>query len=263
VINVPDQRYLIDRLLEDAAEAHGGTVFTVNLDHFSKLQTDPEFRSAYERADYVTADGMPVVMLARAEGVAIERVTGADLVRPLVEAAAGAGLPVHFFGAEDTVLDRAIERLRVTAPDLLVAGREAPPMGFDPTGEAATAAARRIAASGARFCFVALGAPKQEIFARHAVVEAPGTIFLGVGAALEFIAGTRKRAPAFVQAMCLEWFWRMMQEPRRLAPRYWRSFRWLAGHVARDLLGLSDRPETGEGDVHVVLQVGRRVHSAR
>ncbi len=238
-INVPSQSWVIDRIIQDVGEKRGGTVFTINLDHLSKLRADTDFRAAYERASYITADGMPVVLLARASGVPIERVTGADLVVPLSRAAAEAGVSVYFFGTSDEILDRAIARLREQIPDLVVAGAESPPMGFDPNGEAARDAARRIAASGAGICFAALGAPKQEVFANTAVCAAEGVVYLGVGAALDFIAGHRARAPRRMQAWGLEWLWRAVQEPRRMAPRYIRSALWLAGYVVRMGLGLT------------------------
>jgi len=232
-INIPSSDVLIDRILTDADEKRGGTVFTLNLDHLTKLRHDADFRAAYERATYVTADGMPVVMLARAEGAAIERVTGADLVLPLSRAAAVARVPVYFFGTSESVLKAAIARMKEMIPDLVVAGFEAPPMGFDPRGEAAREAARRIAASGAGICFVALGAPKQELFADTAVQAADGVIHLGIGAALDFIAGHHTRAPRFMQISGLEWLWRAAQEPRRLIPRYFENAVWLARYVLR------------------------------
>ncbi|MCE1235017.1 MAG: WecB/TagA/CpsF family glycosyltransferase [Hyphomicrobiales bacterium] len=237
-INVPDQTFLIDRILSDLRMRQGGTVFTINLDHLSKLRDDVAFREAYGRARYVTADGMPVVALARIEGATIERVTGADLVEPLCRAAATARIPVYFFGATDAVLARAVERLRAVSPDLVVAGLEAPPMGFDPHGQAAADAARRIAASGAGICFVALGAPKQEFFADAASRAVDGVTWLGIGAALDFLAGHRVRAPRPLQVVGLEWLWRAAQEPRRLFPRYVASARWLIGYVLRNALGL-------------------------
>lgn len=236
-INVPDQTFLIDRILADLRLRQGGTVFTINLDHLSKLRDDAEFREAYGRARYVSADGMPVVALARLEGAAIERVTGADLVEPLCRAAATARIPVYFFGATDAVLARAVEKLRAVSPDLVVAGVEAPPMGFDPRGEAAADAARRIAASGAGICFVALGAPKQEFFADAAARTVDGVTWLGIGAALDFLAGHRIRAPRLLQVVGLEWLWRAVQEPRRLFPRYLASARWLFGYVLRNVAG--------------------------
>lgn len=240
-INIPSRDVLIDRILTDVHEKRGGTVFTLNLDHLTKLRRDDDFRDAYERATYVTADGMPVVMLARAEGATLDRVTGADLVVPLARAAAVARIPVHFFGTSDAVLETAVARLKQEIPELIVAGREAPPMGFDPRGDAAREAARRIADSGAGICFVALGAPKQELFADTAAQATDGVVWLGIGAALDFIAGHHTRAPRILQVSGMEWIWRAAQEPRRLIPRYFENALWLGRYVLRMLVdGPSD-----------------------
>ncbi len=243
-INVATQQDLIARVVADVRGGIAGTVFTINLDHLSKLRRDEAFRAAYGRARHVSADGFPVVLLARAEGVRIDRVTGADLVVPLARAAAEAGIAVYFFGTSSEVLDAAIARLKAMVPGLVVAGAEAPPMGFDPRGPAAADAARRIVASGAGICFLALGAPKQEVFADFAVETVGKGSWLGVGAALDFIAGHRTRAPKFFQRVGLEWAWRAFQEPRRLLPRYLENAGWLASHLAALLLG-TRRPPRG------------------
>ena len=83
-----------------------------------------------------------------------------------------------------------------------------------------TAAIESIRASGARLCFVALGAPRQELFAARCLDELNGTGVLCIGAALDFIAGTQTRAPSIARRTGLEWAWRMLREPRRLGPRY-------------------------------------------
>lgn len=247
-INVPNEDWIVEHVVQDAVEGRGGTVFTINLDHLAKLRRDPAFRAAYERATYISADGMPVVVLARSEGIAIDRVTGADLVLPLSRAAAAVGVPIYFFGTRPDVLERAVDHLRREVPDLKVAGIDAPPMGFDPVGDQARIAAERISASGAGICFVALGAPKQELFANAALCWSQGVTYLGVGAALDFLAGERSRAPALMQRLGLEWLWRLAQEPRRLIPRYTASALWLAGYVLRLLLGITR-------DVPVVVEV--------
>jgi exopolysaccharide biosynthesis WecB/TagA/CpsF family protein len=234
-LNVATEAELIERILADARAGEGGTVFTLNLDHLVKLETDPTFRIAYDRATYVTADGAPVVMLARAAGADLRRVTGADLVVPLCRAAAAAGLPVHLFGTSDAVLARSAEELKREAPGLTVAGVESPPMGFNPFGVQARESAERIAASGAKICFVALGAPKQELFADTATIWAPGVTFVCIGAALDFIAGAQSRAPRAVQAIGFEWAWRLMHDPRRLSVRYLRSAGYLLRYVLRGL----------------------------
>lgn len=235
-INISGRAMLIDRVLDDVRAGRGSTVFTINLDHLARLRRDAEFREVYRRARWVSADGMPVVMLARAGGAEIERVTGADLVEPLCEAAARSRVPVFFFGASDEVLAVVVDRLRRKCPDLIVAGVEAPAMGFDPRGAEAAAAVKRIVASGAGICFVALGAPKQELFADGAMETSDGITWLGVGAAFDFLAGRRRRAPRILQMLSLEWAWRALQEPRRLIPRYFDDAVWLIGYVGRLLL---------------------------
>lgn len=213
----------------DAAQkGEGFALFTLNLDHLVKRRSDAAFRAAYARARFVTADGEPVVRLARRQGARLERTTGADLVAPLCAEAARRGAPVYFYGATPETLARAAERLSAACPGLKVAGCESPPMGFDPSSEAAAAAGRRIAASGARLCFLALGAPKQEMLADR-LAQTHGEIgFVCIGAALDFIAGSQKRAPALMQKTGLEWAWRLASEPRRLAARYARCAALLA-----------------------------------
>jgi UDP-N-acetyl-D-mannosaminuronic acid transferase (WecB/TagA/CpsF family) len=110
-------------------------------------------------------------------------------------------------------------------------------MGFDPRGETARVTAERISASGAGICFVALGAPKQELFSNAALTWSEGVVYLGVGAALDFIAGERSRAPRVMQRIGLEWLWRTAQEPRRMLPRYLKSALWLVGYLLRLTLG--------------------------
>ena len=204
-----------------ASRDDGFTVFTLNLDHLVKLRRCAKFRWAYARARFVTADGTPVARLAAQQNPKIERTTGADLVVPLAEAAARLELPVYFFGSTEEALARTARALNSRcAGHLDIVGEAAPPAGFDPEGPEADAAIARIEASGARLCFVALGAPKQEIFAARAVARGSSVGFVCVGAALDFLAGSQSRAPRLMQSTGLEWFWRLASNPRRMASRY-------------------------------------------
>lgn len=232
-VNIGAQDELIARVIADARSGIGGSVFTLNLDHLVKLRDDARFRAAYERATYVTADGAPVVKLARGLGAPVDLVTGADLVVPLCEAAARAGVSVHLFGTSEAIRTEAAEKLLAAMPGLIIAGSESPPLGFDPEGDEARAAVDRIAASGAGICFVALGAPKQELFADSAVLRSTGVMYVCIGAALDFISGHSKRAPAIFQRTGTEWVWRLMQEPRRLGMRYARSLAYYLGYLLK------------------------------
>jgi exopolysaccharide biosynthesis WecB/TagA/CpsF family protein len=219
-INIATMSAAIAAPIALARAGQGFCFFTLNLDHMVKRRDDPAFLAAYAKADLVSADGAPVAWLARKQREGIVRTTGADLVEPLAIEAAKQGIKIAFFGTTDAVLEAANAHLRSIAPGLEIAHCESPPLGFDPTSAAAEAACARIAASGAQIVFVALGAPKQELFAAHMREKFPGLGFVCIGAALDFFAGAQVRAPEAFQKLGLEWFWRLASNPRRMAKRY-------------------------------------------
>jgi exopolysaccharide biosynthesis WecB/TagA/CpsF family protein len=209
-----------ERIAADAKLDQSFSVFTLNLDHVVKLRRSGDFRDAYRNARYVTADGFPIVWAGRLRGARAERVTGADLIEPLCREAAKAGTPVFLFGSTSAALTGASRTLSSRCPGLRIAGVASPSAGFEPGSQSAVAYAHQIAASGAKICFVALGAPKQELFAATALAEAPGVAFVCIGAGLDFLAGVQSRAPRWVRALAAEWLWRLLSNPWRLGRRY-------------------------------------------
>jgi N-acetylglucosaminyldiphosphoundecaprenol N-acetyl-beta-D-mannosaminyltransferase len=234
-INVPSITNAVTSIVSAAQRGENFSVCTLNLDHVVKLQQRPDFRAAYHRAKFVTADGFPIVMLSRLLGTRIERTTGADLVEPLCREAGKKGLPIFLLGSDDHTLATTAQRLAKRFKGLTVAGYYAPGSNFDPGSREADIAIGNIRASGARLCFIALGAPRQELFAARCLDELDGTGMLCIGAALDFIAGTQERAPSVAQKYGLEWAWRMLREPRRLGPRYARCAAVVPGLVARTI----------------------------
>ena len=224
-INLPTLNSAADEAVRRAERGEGFTLFTVNLDHLVKLASNDAFRAVYRRATYVTADGWPVVWLAGRKNARLERATGADLVEPLCRAAAERSLGVYFVGPGPKAQAGALEKLAGRFKGLKIAGAETPqlPSLDGPAMLAAMdldAMAQRINTSSARICFVSLGAPKQEILADALAARCPGVGFICVGAALDFISGQAQRAPQWMQRGKLEWFWRLANDPRRLAVRY-------------------------------------------
>lgn len=207
----------------------GFSVATLNLDHVVKLRTDPAFHAAYRAMTHVTADGRPIVALSRLAGEPVELVPGSDLITPVADLAAQKGVPVAMFGSRPSTLEAAAAKLGATHPGLEVALTLSPSADFDPTGPEADAAIEAIGRSGARLCFVALGAPKQEIFSARAQQVLGAVGFLSIGAGLDFIAGDQTRAPYLVRLLWCEWLWRVGTNPRRLAPRYARCFTVIPG----------------------------------
>ena len=202
---------------------------TLNLDHCTKLRSDSRFRTAYRHARFVTADGFPIMLLGRMRGVSLERTAGSDLIWPLCNEALRRHLPIVFFGASIPVLRKAQLQIMKRLPGIEIVGIQAPPPMFDPESDEADEAIEFILRSGARLCFLAIGAPRQEVFALRCLDRVPGTTFVCIGAGLDFIAGTQARAPRFFQDHGLEWLWRLMSNPRRLGMRYLRC----AGAVPR------------------------------
>ncbi|MGY6548588.1 MAG: WecB/TagA/CpsF family glycosyltransferase [Roseinatronobacter sp.] len=222
VISVPTKSELMARLSRYFSTGRGFALATLNLDHLVKLRKDPLFCEAYAQHDMVVADGNSVVWLSRLARRPVELIPGSDLILPMAELAAEQKIPVALFGSAPDVLNDAAKALQQQFPDLIIASRIAPPMGFDPASAQAEALVAEIARSGARLCFVALGAPKQERFAAFAATLAPQIGFVSIGAGLDFIAGAQTRAPAIVRSLALEWLWRMLSSPGRLGMRYLR-----------------------------------------
>lgn len=219
-VNMPDAGTLLGEVRSRFRDGRGFALATINLDHLVKLARDPAFRATYAAQDLVCADGNPIVWLSKIAGNPVSLVPGSDMVVPLASLAAREGAPVALMGSTDEALAEAADALLAQVPGLQIASRIAPPMGFDPMGESARAILRQIEASGARLCFVALGAPKQEQFAALGRMITPGLGFASIGAGLDFLAGRQQRAPEWVRAIAMEWLWRMMSNPKRLAKRY-------------------------------------------
>ncbi len=241
-ITTPTRAKLQQTVSQHLSARRGFALATLNLDHLVKLRCDPSFRSAYARQDIVVADGNPIVWLSRLANRPVDLLPGSELIAPLAQLAAEQGIPVALFGSNAEVLEMAAEVLQARYPGLELAARIAPPMGFDPTGPTAKRLLDDLSESGAGLCFVALGAPKQEEFAAFGREHAPQIGFVSIGAGLDFLAGHQTRAPRLMRFLALEWLWRMVLSPQRLALRYLRCFAilprqvvmaWRLRHAAR------------------------------
>jgi exopolysaccharide biosynthesis WecB/TagA/CpsF family protein len=228
-VNIANTREALRAVSDRARSRRGYTLFTANLDHLDKLRRDRRFGEAYARADFVTADGWPIVWHMKRRGQSLERTTGADLLEPICRHAAEHALPMYFVGPGAESQAAGLRALGARLPGLVVAGREAPRFAGRLDGDAADAMARRIAESGARLCVVSLGAPKQELLADMLLARCPEVGFLCFGAALDFASGHDARAPKWMRAAGLEWLWRLARAPGRLAGRYLRCAGTLAG----------------------------------
>ncbi len=219
-VNMADTGALLSAVRQRLRDGQGFALATINLDHLVKLARDPGFRRVYAAQDLVCADGNPIVWLSKLARKPVSLVPGSDMVLPLANLAAREQAPVALMGSTDEALAAAAAVLQERVGGLRIAACIAPPMGFDPTGPEARRILLDLQASGTRLTFIALGAPKQEAFAAFGREVTPGMGFASIGAGLDFLAGRQQRAPEWVRAIAMEWAWRMLSNPRRLARRY-------------------------------------------
>lgn len=215
------------------AAGRGGLVCTPNVDHIIIAERNPEFRQAYAGAALSLADGMPLLWAARLLGRPLpEKVSGSDLVLPLCERAAARGWRVYLLGAGPGVADEAARRLRQRL-GLNVVGTDSPRIRVDGSPDDTAAALERLRVARPDLVLLAFGAPKQEIWAYRHRAALGGAVAVGVGASLDFIAGTLRRAPRWMSQVGLEWLFRLLSEPRRLWRRYLVDDPWFAVVVWR------------------------------
>ena len=180
---------------------------------------DADLADAMRQADMATPDGAPIAWMLRRLGFPNQpRISGTELMRAYLGEASQRAEPIFLLGGTEETLAALKQNLMAEFPSLIIAGAISPP--FRPITEAEDEAmVAHINASGARTVWVGLGCPKQEkwMLAHRGRVQA---VMLGVGAAFDFISGTKPRAPAWVQKLGLEWLHRLASEPKRLWKRY-------------------------------------------
>jgi N-acetylglucosaminyldiphosphoundecaprenol N-acetyl-beta-D-mannosaminyltransferase len=189
----------------------------INAAKLVTTMRDPRLRAIVAGSGIVSADGQSIVWAARLLRDPLpERVAGVDLMQRLIAFAEERGYLVYILGARPEVLERAISNLRDAHPHLALAGWRD---GYFAVGEQAAVAAE-IRASGADILFVAISSPLKDYFLGTWGATLGVPLVMGVGGGIDIVAGVKKRAPPAWRRLGLEWLYRMVQEPRRLFPRY-------------------------------------------
>lgn len=216
----------LDRVTLDEAIAYCDKVIrsrgfaqhmAVNAAKLVAMRDDAELRDTVNRSELITADGQSIVWASRLLGDPLPcRVAGIDLMEALLGRAADAGYRVYVLGASAGVLERAVARMRVDHPGLVLAGYR---NGYYADAEEPEIA-EEIARARPDILFVAMSSPRKEYFlARHGrSIDAP--FVMGVGGSIDVYAGLVHRAPISWQKAGMEWLYRLIQEPRRLLKRY-------------------------------------------
>ena len=214
---------------------------TANVDFLAQVQSDDTLRRILVDADLILCDGTPLVWISKWLGDPIpERIAGSDLVPLLLDLAQEKGHRVFFLGGRDEVVAIAEDKIKERWPSLQIAGMYSPP--FAPMDKMDHASiCQRIRESKADMLFVSFGCPKQEKWLALNFRDAGVPVAIGVGATIDFLAGAVKRAPVWMRKTGLEWFFRVAQEPKRLAHRYWKDICVVGPGLIKQLLKMGPR----------------------
>jgi N-acetylglucosaminyldiphosphoundecaprenol N-acetyl-beta-D-mannosaminyltransferase len=257
-----DEQKCIEHILSEIESGRGGFVVTPNIDHLARAGQDVSFAALVADASLVVADGMPLVWASRLQGTPLpQRVAGSDLISSLSAAAAGQGKSIFLLGGDSGTAEAAATILRDRYPQLKIAGKWCPEMGFEKDEAEIQRITVELQAAKPDIVFVALGSPKQERLIHRLRGTLPATWWLGVGVSFSFLCGNVRRAPVWMRNCGLEWSHRLVQEPKRLFKRYiivgipfagWLLARAAVRGVGNRLLGHVD----GEGGADSTESIG-------
>lgn len=195
-----------------------GYVVTPNADHLIRLDEEPAFRLLYRDAGFVLLDSRFLArMIALGGGPRLPVCAGSDLTAALFESVIAADDPLVLIGGDRGQADALAARYGLTR-----LAHHNPPMGFIRDAAAVEAALTFVEAhSPFRFCLLGVGAPQQEMLAQMLLARGRAAgLALCIGASVNFLTGVERRAPVWLQRLGLEWLFRLLQSPRRLAHRY-------------------------------------------
>lgn len=225
---------LIEKILDSALHASSTHhVATINAQFYVLAECDRVFQDCLRRAEFVCADGVSIGLAASfLTGQGIERLAGVDLVEEICRRGAQHGLRVFLLGGRPGSAVRLSEMLSSRYPGVEIAGIACPLVGFEKDEQSLSAVLHQIQSVRPHLVFVALGAPKQELFIDQYLRNLKIPVAVGVGGSFEIITGVTHRAPRMIQRVGLEWLYRLCQEPRRLWRRYILGnphFLWIMG----------------------------------
>lgn len=211
-------------------------VVTPNVNHVVTFQDNDGLQAAYRDASLVVVDGKPVLLASRLLGKRLPGlVPGSDLCPVLFDTAVKqSGLRVFLLGAGDGVAERAARVIQARWPWISVCGYYTPPMGFNSESHENAEVIDCINAAQPDVLLIGLGAPKQEIWIHAMRAQLHVKVALCIGAAIDFLAGEKTRAPKWMRFVGLEWLHRALSEPKRLAGRYWHDAKVFPLLVLRD-----------------------------
>lgn len=228
-IDVTSMKQTINYLTENMEELRGNYICVSNVHTTVMAYRDEKYRIVQNSGAMALPDGKPLSIVSRRKGYCeAERVPGPDLMLEIFKVSKEKKYKHYFYGSSENTLKELKQSLRKEYPWIDIVGMYSPPFR-EMTEQEDEEVIRIINDALPDFVWIALGAPKQEIW-MYEHKNKIDAVMIGVGAAFDFNAGTVKRAPKWMQECCLEWLYRITQDPRRLLPRYFNTniaFLWM------------------------------------
>lgn len=211
----------VSKLMEWIYEKKVSYVVPVNVDVLVKMETDTYLRKIVNQADLTLADGKPLLWISKlGEETIKQKISGSDLVPALFREAAKHEYSVYILGGMGDVPERAARKMTEDWRGIRIAGVYAPPLGFEKDQQELTKINENIQKTNPDILLSCLGCPKQEKWVYENYKKTSAIVTICAGATVDFLAGTVQRAPEWVSHIGFEWFYRFLQEPRRLFKRY-------------------------------------------
>lgn len=214
----------IDRIDELVQKHENSYVVTPNLDHIVMIEKESLFKEIYDNASLILTDGQPLIWISKFKRTPIiEKISGSDLFPNVCELAAKKGYSIFILGAAEGVADKAAANLCKRYPKLIISGTYSPSFGFEKNPSELARIHSMILEAKPDILAVSLGSPKGEkfIYKSRKVLSVP--VSMSIGATIDFEAGNISRAPKWMSKFGLEWLYRTIKEPKRLAKRYWKD----------------------------------------
>ena len=217
-VTMPETIAAIEKMIADNKRSY---VVAINVDVVMKIENDPYLKQVVDNADMVLVDGKPLVWISKLHGKPLKaKISGSDLVPLLCDVAAKKGYSIFIIGGKDGIAEQATRKLEEKLAGIQVVGTYAPPLGFEKDEKELDKINQMISEVHPDLLIACFGCPKQEKWIYQNISKYDAKVSVCAGATVDFLAGNVNRAPRWMSEHGLEWFYRFLQEPKRMFKRY-------------------------------------------
>lgn len=217
-VDMDEALLAIDKMIASSKKNY---IVAINVDVVMKIENDAYLKKITDNADMVLVDGKPLVWISKWHKRPVKaKISGSDLVPLLCERAADKSYSIFIIGGKEGIAEKARKNLEKDFPGIKIVGTYAPPMGFEQDSKELDRINKMISNVHPDLLIACFGCPKQEKWVYENYRKYNAKVSVCAGATVDFLAGNVNRAPKWMSNYGLEWFYRFMQEPRRMFKRY-------------------------------------------